>query len=61
MYRLFMHGGFTNRLTEFDWNRNDPWVMLAAAEDNQLQIFRPASCLVNVAPKKNVTMREVEE
>jgi histone-binding protein RBBP4 len=56
-----MHGGFTNRLTEFDWNKNDPWVMLAAAEDNQLQIFRPASCLVNVAPKKNVTMREVEE
>lgn len=59
--RLFMHGGFTNRLTEFDWNKNNPWVMMAAAEDNQLQIFRPARALVNVPPKKTVTMGEVEE
>ncbi|KAF2421054.1 WD40 repeat-like protein [Tothia fuscella] len=58
---LFMHGGFTGRVTEFDWNPNDPWLMLAAAEDNQMQIFRPARALVNVAPKKNVSMREVEE
>jgi histone-binding protein RBBP4 len=56
-----MHGGFTNRLTEFDWNKNDPWWMLAAAEDNQLQIFRPARALVNVPPKKTVTVGEVEE
>lgn len=56
-----MHGGFTGRVTEFDWNPNDPWLMLAAAEDNQMQIFRPARSLVNVAPKKNVSMREVEE
>ncbi|KAJ4411490.1 Histone acetyltransferase type B subunit 2 [Didymella pomorum] len=43
---LFMHGGFTNRICDFDWNKNDPWVMMGAAEDNQLQIFRPARKLV---------------
>jgi histone-binding protein RBBP4 len=59
--RLFMHGGFTNRLTEFDWNKNDPWWMLAAAEDNQLQIFRPARALVNTPPKKAITIGEIEE
>ncbi|KAE9981207.1 hypothetical protein BLS_007717 [Venturia inaequalis] len=57
---LFMHGGFTNRVTEFDWNPNDSWVMLAAGEDNQLQIVRPGRALVNVPPKKTVTMGEVE-
>lgn len=41
-----MHGGFTNRICDFDWNKNDPWVMMGAAEDNQLQIFRPARKLV---------------
>ncbi|KAF2801588.1 WD40 repeat-like protein [Mytilinidion resinicola] len=49
---LFMHGGFTNRICDFSWNKNDPWVMLAAAEDNQLQIFRPARAIVNVETKK---------
>lgn len=23
---LFMHGGHTNRVSDFTWNRNDPWV-----------------------------------
>lgn len=45
-HRLYMHGGFTNRICDFDWNKNDPWVMMGAAEDNQLQIFRPARKLV---------------
>jgi histone-binding protein RBBP4 len=49
--RLFMHGGFTNRICDFDWNKNDPWVMMGAAEDNQLQIFRAARKLVEPLPK----------
>jgi histone-binding protein RBBP4 len=55
-----MHGGFTNRICDFNWNKNDPWVMLAAAEDNQLQVFRPARSLVNVS-KKRVNHGEVSE
>lgn len=58
--RLYMHGGFTNRICDFDWNKNDPWVMMAAAEDNQLQIFRPARKLVEPIPK-TVNHGEVSE
>ncbi|ORX92984.1 WD40-repeat-containing domain protein [Clohesyomyces aquaticus] len=57
---LFMHGGFTNRVCDFSWNKNEEWVMLAAAEDNQLQIFRPARKLVEPL-QKNVAHGEVSD
>lgn len=34
--------------------------MLATAEDNQLQIFRPARTIVQ-APQKKVTNRDISE
>jgi histone-binding protein RBBP4 len=46
-----MHGGFTDRISSFDWNKNDPWLMLGAADDNQMQIFRPSRKLVEPIPK----------
>lgn len=55
-----MHGGFTNRICDFDWNKNDPWLMMGAAEDNQLQIFRPSRKLVEPL-KKSVTHGEVSD
>lgn len=55
-----MHGGFTNSVCDFSWNKNDPWVMVAAAEDNQLQVFRPARTIVEV-PKKKVSNRDISE
>ncbi|KAB2111071.1 Histone acetyltransferase type B subunit 2 [Alternaria gaisen] len=57
---LFMHGGFTNRICDFDWNKNDPWLMMGAAEDNQLQIFRPARKLVEPI-KKTVNHGDVSD
>ncbi|KAF2745028.1 histone acetyltransferase type B subunit 2 [Sporormia fimetaria CBS 119925] len=57
---LFMHGGFTGRVSDMDWNKNDPWVMLAAAEDNQLQIFRPARKLVEPV-KLHATHEQVSD
>jgi len=59
-HRLFMHGGFTNRICDFDWNKNDPWLMMGAAEDNQLQIFRPARKLVEPL-NKTVNHGEVSD
>ncbi|KAK0719604.1 subunit C of CAF1 complex-like protein [Lasiosphaeris hirsuta] len=44
---LFMHGGHTNHLADFDWNLNDPWVVCSAAEDNLLQIWRVADAIVS--------------
>lgn len=45
-YRLFMHGGHTNHLTDFSWNLNEPWLMASAAEDNMLQIWKVADSIV---------------
>lgn len=60
-----MHGGFTQRVSDFSWNKNEPWVMLAAAEDNQIQIIRPARAIVNVnssgARKAQIPVNEVED
>ena len=58
---LFMHGGFTNRICDFSWNLNDPWVIAAAAEDNQMQFLRPARSIVQQSSKADASMREVEE
>lgn len=57
---LFMHGGHTNRVSDFTWNKNDPWVMCSAGEDNLIQIWRASRHLVERAPA-NVTRREVSE
>ncbi|KAK3714008.1 Histone acetyltransferase type B subunit 2 [Vermiconidia calcicola] len=57
---LFMHGGHTNRVSDFTWNRNDPWVMCTAAEDNMIQVWRASRHLVEKLPA-GVHRREVSE
>lgn len=55
---LFMHGGHTNRVSDFCWNRNDPWVICTAAEDNMFHCWRASRELVERLPA-GVTRREV--
>ncbi|KAK2743546.1 Histone acetyltransferase type B subunit 2 [Myotisia sp. PD_48] len=43
---LFIHGGHTNRISDFSWNLNDPWVLCSAAEDNLLQVWKVADAIV---------------
>ena len=43
---MFMHGGHTNRISDFTWNQNDPWVVSSAAEDNLIQVWRVANAIV---------------
>ncbi|EEH05338.1 chromatin assembly factor 1 subunit C [Histoplasma capsulatum G186AR] len=43
---LFMHGGHTNRISDFSWNLNDPWVLCSAAEDNLLQVWKVSDAIV---------------
>ena len=57
---LFMHGGHTNRVSDFTWDRNDPWVMCSAAEDNLIQVWRASRHLVERLPA-GVHRREVSE
>ncbi|TPX59715.1 hypothetical protein PhCBS80983_g02297 [Powellomyces hirtus] len=44
---LFVHGGHTNTIADFDWNRNNPWVMSSVAEDNICQVWQMASNIYN--------------
>jgi histone-binding protein RBBP4 len=39
---LFIHGGHTSKVCDFDWNANDAWTMASVAEDNILQVWRMA-------------------
>ena len=43
---MFMHGGHTNRISDFSWNQNDPWVVCSAAEDNLIQVWKLAAGIV---------------
>lgn len=39
---MFIHGGHTNKVSDFSWNTNDPWVLSSVAEDNILQVWSMA-------------------
>lgn len=41
-----MHGGHTNHLADFSWNKNDPWLVASAAEDNVMQIWKASEAIV---------------
>ncbi|KAJ8099992.1 WD40-repeat-containing domain protein [Lipomyces tetrasporus] len=56
---LFIHGGHTNRISDFSWSPTMPWVMASAAEDNLLQVWKPADSIVAV-DEKDVSASELE-
>ena len=59
LQRLFMHGGHTNRIADFSWNMNDPWVLCSAAEDNLIQVWKVANAIVG-KDADDVPMEELE-
>ncbi|CEP13766.1 hypothetical protein [Parasitella parasitica] len=44
---LFMHGGHTNKISDFGWNPADPWVLSSTADDNIVQVWQMASNIYN--------------
>ena len=36
---LFIHGGHTQKISDFAWNQNDDWVIASVAEDNIIQVW----------------------
>jgi len=56
---LFMHGGHTNRISDFSWNKNNPWVMCSAADDNLIQVWKAAEAIVG-PNDDDVPMNELE-
>lgn len=57
---LFMHGGHTNRISDFSWNKNDPWVICSAAEDNLIQVWKVANAIVASEDDEDVAVDELE-
>ena len=39
---LFIHGGHTDKISDFSWNPNDEWVVASVADNNVLQIWQMA-------------------
>ncbi|KAG0741611.1 hypothetical protein G6F57_011407 [Rhizopus arrhizus] len=37
---LFVHSGHTAKISDFDWNPAEPWVISSCAEDNVVQIWK---------------------
>lgn len=56
---LFMHGGHTNRISDFSWNKNNPWVLCSAADDNLIQVWKVADAIVG-SNDEDVPMNELE-
>lgn len=56
---LFMHGGHTNRISDFSWNMHNPWVVCSAADDNLIQVWKVAEAIVG-ADEDDVPMNEIE-
>lgn len=56
---LFIHGGHTNKISDFSWNLNDPWVIASAAEDNIVQVWQMANNIYNV-DEKDIPEGELE-
>jgi len=56
---LFMHGGHTNRISDFSWNMHNPWVVCSAADDNLIQVWKVAEAIVG-GDEEDVAMDEVE-
>ncbi|KAJ3383512.1 retinoblastoma binding protein [Lobulomyces angularis] len=44
---LFVHGGHTNKISDFSWNQNEPWVLCSVAEDNICQVWQMAKHIYN--------------
>ena len=55
---LFMHGGHTNRISDFSWNLHNPWVVCSAADDNLIQVWKVAEAIVG-SNEDDVAMDEL--
>jgi histone-binding protein RBBP4 len=44
---LFIHGGHTDKISDFSWNCNDEWVVASVADNNVLQVWQMAENIYN--------------
>ncbi|KAM7256781.1 hypothetical protein ACFE04_012522 [Oxalis oulophora] len=44
---LFSHGGHKTKISDFSWNKDEPWVIASVADDNSLQVWQMAESIYN--------------
>ena len=44
---LFIHGGHTNKVSDFSWNASEHWAVASVSEDNILQVWQMAENIYN--------------
>ncbi|OIT32891.1 PREDICTED: WD-40 repeat-containing protein MSI2-like [Nicotiana attenuata] len=42
---LFSHGGHKAKISDFSWNKNEPWVISSVAEDNTVEVWQMAESI----------------
>ncbi|GAB4838533.1 RNA-binding protein Musashi 2 [Ancistrocladus abbreviatus] len=42
---LFSHGGHKAKISDFSWNKNEPWVISSVADDNTVQVWQMAESI----------------
>lgn len=53
-----MHGGHTNKISDFGWNPAEPWVLSSTADDNIVQVWQMASNIYNPNQIEQVSKQE---
>ena len=54
-----MHGGHTNRISDFSFNKNDEWLMCSAAEDNLIHVWKANQAIIG-RDNSDVPLEELE-
>lgn len=44
---VFVHGGHTNKISDFAWHPTLPWTMVSTSEDNIIQVWRVSGAIVD--------------
>ncbi|GAB5358868.1 hypothetical protein AAMO2058_000496000 [Amorphochlora amoebiformis] len=42
---MFIHGGHTDKISDFCWNSNEEWMIASVADNNILQIWQPTDSI----------------
>lgn len=42
---LFSHGGHKDKISDFSWNKNQPWMISSVADDNSIQVWQMAESI----------------
>lgn len=58
---LFLHGGHTNKVNEFSWNKNDEWTIASVSADNVLQVWNMAEEIYAEEEDEDMSGDEAED